>query len=166
MTDPERIDNPAPASTGESSGPDPEPVPDNPDTFVDDVERIRSEYEDKLQELERLARTARKGHAKTIEPANTFGETSATDRKQMAYGISIAYTIVLLPFAGFGIGWLIDAQVGGTLFQALLTLAMAIAGLAVAVAKLSLLNRKDPTPTEGLKREEAPDKPDEVKTDE
>ncbi|MFQ3586513.1 MAG: hypothetical protein SNJ74_07095 [Fimbriimonadaceae bacterium] len=169
MTDPDRPqDTPPSAAAGseETNEPAREPVPDNPETFVDDIERIRLEYEDQLRELERQARTAQRSHTKATQTAGTFGSTSAGDRRQMAYGISIAYTIILLPLAGFAVGWLIDSQVGGTLFQALLTLTMAVVGLTVAVAKLSLLGRDEPkparkSPEEGATEEssEAPPSP-------
>lgn len=169
MTDPERPEStPMSAGGGSEAGAEParEPVPDNPETFVDDIERIRLDYEDKLRDLERQARATRRSHTKATQTASTFGSTSAGDRKQMAYGISIAYTIILLPLAGFAVGWLIDSQIGGTLFQALLTLTMAIVGLTVAIAKLSLLNRDEPKPARPGPAEEAADEPTEARPSE
>lgn len=169
MTNPERPQNTPPSADGGSdAGAEParKPVPDDPETFVDDIERIRLEYEDKLRELERQARATRRSHTKATRTASTFGSTSAGERKQMAYGISIAYTIILLPLAGFAVGWLIDSQIGGTFFQALLTLTMAVVGLAVAVAKLSVLNRDEPGPTRPGPAGEAGEEPTEARPSE
>ncbi|MBL8064904.1 MAG: AtpZ/AtpI family protein [Chthonomonadaceae bacterium] len=82
------------------------------------LESIRQRGREGLEKLKKHTPEGSKG-----------GFVGAEGGRNLGLGLQIAYAILGVPIVFFGVGWLIDRQVGGTLWQGLLT----IFGAAIAV---------------------------------
>lgn len=86
----------------------------------------------KQSEFDELEERARRGK-ETLHKHTAEGQTGAfvgpEGGRSLGRGLQVAYAIIGVPIVGYGIGWLIDKQVGGVLWQGLLT----IIGATIAV---------------------------------
>lgn len=110
------------------------------------------EFDRKLRELgERAERL--KTNIPFPDPPNTPGriaptrsgkpESDPSGYRGLGQGLSIAYSLMGTTLLGFFIGWLIDRQVGGTLWQGLLGILGAAAGVGMTLFLINRFNRME-----------------------
>lgn len=91
------------------------------------AETERDKTFDDLAERARAAKQTLKKHT----PEGSAGQYVGPEGgRNLGKGLQIAYAIIGVPLVGFGIGWLIDNQTGGTQAKGIAT----ILGAAIAVA--------------------------------
>ncbi len=127
------------------TGPDDAPQERISDQFREEADRLDQDFESKIQELEAKAAAA-KGRAKEREVTPNLSEeklgsaSSLSANRGLAFGLQLAYTLVGVPMAFFGVGWLIDRSRGGNTWQTWLGLI----GFGIAVTyTILLLNRQN-----------------------
>lgn len=106
-----------------------------------DTAAIDAEFEAKLKSLEERAKNV---HETRQAQKAQVQKTMKSDREAargLGLGLSIAYTILGLPMAGYFIGWLIDRQTGNTTASGLLTVLGAFLGVFMAIY---MVNRSQP----------------------
>lgn len=124
-------------------------LPEMPDEAVD--ERLR-EMQAKgpldlpdvpnVDALERRTTQARTSHnvAKAQEASRLASDSKAS--KGLGVGLAIAYTLLGLPMAGLGIGFLVDHLTGSNGWKGIGTVVGAVAGIAFAVMMLNRENSR------------------------
>lgn len=90
---------------------------------------VTTESAETFQKLEDRARSAKQTLKKHTAEGQAGAFVGAEGGKNLGKGLRLAYAIIGLPLVGFGIGWLIDRQIGGTTWQGLMT----VAGAAFAI---------------------------------
>ncbi|MBS1724228.1 MAG: AtpZ/AtpI family protein [Armatimonadetes bacterium] len=85
--------------------------------------------EGRLDELKSRAEAARETLKKHTPEGSQGTFVTPESGRSLGLGLQIAYAILGVPLVGFGVGWLIDQAVGGTLWRGMLT----ILGAAIAV---------------------------------
>ena len=115
------------------------------DQFREEADRIAQEFESKIRDLEAKAASA-KGRATErdvtpkLSPEKQTSSSSLSANRGLAFGLQLSYTLVGVPIAFFGVGWLIDRSRGGNTWQTWLGLI----GFGIAVAyTITLLNRQN-----------------------
>ena len=83
----------------------------------------------KLKEIEERAKAARNTQKQHTPEGMGSSFITPESGRGLARGLQIAYAIIGVPLVGFGVGWLIDRQSGGVLWQGVGT----ILGAAIAV---------------------------------
>ncbi len=79
------------------------------------------EMERKLRSIEERAKAGRVVFNKTKTVVEDDRKSTGSSYKGLGLGLMLAYGLIGFPIACYGLGWLIDRQVGGTLASALLT---------------------------------------------
>lgn len=88
-----------------------------------------AENDAKLREIQEKASLARATLNKHKPEAQESQFVGAGNGRNLGLGLQIAYAIIGVPLVGYGVGWLIDNQIGGKLWSGLLT----IIGAALAI---------------------------------
>jgi F0F1-type ATP synthase assembly protein I len=98
-----------------------------------------AEFESKVRELEVRANAAKN---KREEEQRVIRKQKASDAEAaqgLGNGLAVAYAIIGVPMLGFGIGWLVDRQAGGSFFGSLGAVLGMVIGMAYA---MFILNRR------------------------
>lgn len=82
-----------------------------------------------FDQLEQRARTAKQTLKKHTPEGSAGNFVGPEGGRNLGKGLQIAYAIIGVPLVGFGIGWLIDNQTGGTQAKGIAT----ILGSAIAI---------------------------------
>ncbi len=101
---------------------------------------------DQLKERAIAARSTYETHSKSAEKAIGESGSSSSSYRGLGYGLSIAYTIIGAPAAGFIAGKLIDQATGNTdkpFWTSWLTIIMSGFGLWLVVVKSNRQNELD-----------------------
>ncbi len=96
------------------------------------LDSIQDDFDERLGELEKRATASKAKHERSkarVEAARASDRESA---KGLGVGLSIAYVIIGMPLAGFGLGFLIDRQLGTTGWQGGLGLTASFIGVGYA----------------------------------
>lgn len=92
-----------------------------------------SENEAKLRAIQEQAKKAKQTFDKHKPEAQNSQFVGSGNGRNLGLGLQIAYAIIGVPLVGYGVGWLIDNQVGGKLWSGLLTILGATAAIWYAV---------------------------------
>ncbi len=107
-----------------------------------DLEATRDEFEGRLASLENRAATARKHQEIKKAEDERRMKSDQSSASGLGVSLSIAYSIIGLPVAGFLIGLLIIRQGGSSSWRDGLILVGAFAGVFYAIFMLNRLNRR------------------------
>ena len=110
--------------------------------FGEDL-KLDDDFNDRFQEIDRRAEDEKVRREKIRAQEAKKNASIAEDAKGLGVGMTVAYTIIGLPLAGAGIGWLLDREAGGRVFITFGTLLGAALGIAMAVF---ILNRENNGP--------------------
>lgn len=97
--------------------------------------------EEKLQDVERRARAARKTKTTRLQPGDSGRQAEFESAQGLGVGVSAAYAILGLPLLGFLIGKAVDGP-GSTQWQSWLAVAGIGLGIAFALFQLGRHNRR------------------------
>jgi len=97
------------------------------------------EFEERVRNLEARANASKNQRAEELRVLKKQKASDAEAAQGLGNGLAVAYAIIGVPMLGFGIGWLIDRQNGGSLFGSLGAVLGMIIGMAYA---MFILNRR------------------------
>ena len=90
-----------------------------------------------LAAIEQRAKLAKETLRRHTAEGQVGGFVGPEGGRSLGKGLQIAYAIIGVPIVGFGVGWLIDKQVGGNLWQGLMTILGATIAVIYAVRSAS-----------------------------
>jgi F0F1-type ATP synthase assembly protein I len=102
-----------------------------------DLPDLPSAHEAEIEQIAAAAREARERQRRLKPRTDREMKSEAKSARGLGIGLTVAYTIIGLPIAGFLIGLMIDRQVGGTAWQTWLTLSLTFAGVFLAARILA-----------------------------
>ena len=100
-----------------------------------------AEFENRLQRLHERANRAKAANESVKREKERNLAADRESAKGLGIGLTIAYTIVGLPLAGAGIGWLIDRSTNSTQGVGIGAVVGAALGLAMAILMLNKQNK-------------------------
>ncbi len=119
----------------EVPGRDPDQEDEAPTTAPPDS--FSTEIIDEIETISERGRAARAKHDNHRGDAAKRSLVEGKSARGLGVGLTVAYVIIIAPLAGYFIGRLIDDRVGGSNWSGWLTIIMAAAGVAMALAILS-----------------------------
>lgn len=90
-----------------------------------------------LRAIEDRARAARKAQERHTPEGMGSSFITPESGRGLARGLQIAYAIIGVPLVGFGVGWLVDRQTGGVLWQGVGTILGATIAVVYAIKSTS-----------------------------
>ena len=117
-----------------------EGLPELPDEKIPEIGALppAPDFDAKLRDLEARAQAAKDRREVKASTERKQLARSAEDARGLGMGMAVAYTIIGLPIAGIGIGWLIDQSQGTTIFRGFGAVIGSILGI---VGAMLMLNR-------------------------
>ena len=126
---------PGPFGEENPLGTEPEDMPakikPKTEPFSPDLDRKLDELKERAQKAKSVYETHAKNEEKNIREKGA----GASNYRSMGFGLSIAYTIMAAPIAGYLVGMGIDQYTKQNVWKNALTILMACAGLGLAIYK-------------------------------
>lgn len=109
--------------------------------FAEDSQ-IDAAFEERLKAVETKAVEHKRKRETVKAQESKRSALDAASTKGLGVGMTVAYAILGMPLVGAGVGWLIDQRLGISMWQGILMLVGAVAGIAFTVFSLQKTETK------------------------